>query len=239
MSRLTTQVFNCIKDYKLIEPNDKIMVGLSGGKDSFALLRLLSLLKKSIGFELFACHVTLRKKVEISYLNMLESFCNNLEIPLFIRKTDILDYIENHKLKKDICFLCAHYRRKELFLEMEKQKIYKIALGHHRNDAIETFLMNIFYSAQTCTMMPKQSLFREKITLIRPLYTTNEKQILSYVKTNNIPVFEYNCGNSKISKRKEIKDMIANLTSENSKIEYNIFNSMHNINLDYLPKKEK
>jgi tRNA 2-thiocytidine biosynthesis protein TtcA len=214
------------------------MVGISGGKDSFSLLRILSLLRKAISFELFACHVTLRKEFESDKEKILRSVCGELDIPLYIRKTDILDYIESHRLKKDICFLCSHYRRKELFLEMEERGLTKIALGHHRNDAIETFLMNIFYSAQTCTMMPRQTLFREKITLIRPFYTTTEKQIISYSNTNNIPVFEYNCGNSKISKRKEVKDLIADLSSVNSKVEYNIFNSMHNINLDYLPVKK-
>ncbi|MFA7577422.1 MAG: ATP-binding protein [Candidatus Muiribacteriota bacterium] len=236
MASITTDVYNCIQKYELIKENDNIAVGISGGKDSATLLHVLGLLKKKLKINLTAIHIIPRKNYEQEKIDKINMLCEKIDVPVIMVNTNILDYIEELKLKKDICFLCAQMRRKELFLTMSEKKIYKLALGHHRNDAIETFMMNIFYSAQVCTMMPKQSLFRGKIEIIRPLYTVREKRIESYSKTNELPVFGYCCMQSEISKRKEMKDMIAYLSEKNPKVEYNIFNSMHNINLDYLPK---
>ncbi|MGM0607611.1 MAG: tRNA lysidine(34) synthetase TilS [Candidatus Muiribacteriota bacterium] len=237
MASISREVYNTIQKYSLIDENDKIALGLSGGKDSFALLSLLSPLRKKLKFEIKAFHVIPRKKYNKKDIDNMKKFCDEQSVELIIKETNIIDYIEGLNLKKDICFLCAHHRRKELFLLMEKYKLEKIALGHHRNDAIETFIMNIFYSGQTCTMMPIQSLFRGKINLIRPLYTLPEKRIKSYVGKNNIPVFDYKCHKSGNSKRNEVKEIIKEVALSNKRVEYNIFNSMHNVNLDYLPLK--
>ncbi len=235
MARLSKQVFNCIKKYSLIEKGDKVAVGVSGGKDSMSLLSLIHPFREKLGFSLTAIHITLREEHPSEWIKELKLFCKNKEIELIIKKTNILDYLDRLKLKKDVCFLCAHNRRKEIFLKMQELGIDKLALGHHKDDAIETFLMNIFYSSQTCTMMPKQSLFKGKIKLIRPLYTTKEKSLISYSERHKIPVFDYGCSNSCESKRFHVKQFLKTLEKDNRRVPANIFRAMHNINLEYLP----
>jgi tRNA 2-thiocytidine biosynthesis protein TtcA len=232
---ISKRVFNCIKDYGLIKKGDSVAVGISGGKDSLALFYFLSKFRKSLDFDLTAVHIIPKKNYDKEKVKKLRDFIEKENVEFYVKETNILDYLERLNLKKDICFLCAHYRRKELFLFMEEKKIKKLALGHHMDDAIETFLMNIFYSAQTCTMMPKQSLFKGKIEIIRPFYTTSEKKIISFVNKRNIPIVNYSCGQDKINKRNEVKKIINMLQKDNKLVKYNIFKAMHNINLEYLP----
>jgi len=235
MARLSKQVFNCIRKYSLIREGDKVAVGISGGKDSMSLLSLIEPFREKLGFSLAAIHIILREKYPEKRLDDMKDFCEEKDIELIIKKTNILDYLDRLNLKKDICFLCAHNRRKEIFLKMQEHGINKLALGHHKDDAIETFLMNIFYSSQTCTMMPMQSLFKGKIELIRPLYTTKEASLKSYSRKNNMPVFDYGCANSCQSKRFQVKQLLKKLEKDNRRVPANIFRAMHNINLEYLP----
>lgn len=121
MGRLSKTFFNCIKDYSLIEPGDKIIIGLSGGKDSYALLHFLAPLRKKLQFDLYAAHILMREKNNQDRIKKIKDFCEKYEVEVFIKPTNILDYIEGLGLKKDICFLCAHHRRKELFMMMEEK----------------------------------------------------------------------------------------------------------------------
>ncbi len=223
-----------IHRYGLIQEGDRILVGVSGGKDSLTLLHLLYERRKRvpIHYELIPIHIDLG--FESSRSEALREFFESKGLSYHIELTDIGRRANGSENRENPCFLCAWERRKRLFHLAHHFKCNKIALGHHKDDIIETFLLNIFYSAEISTMLPLQSLFRGKITLIRPLALIEEKKIERFAKQMNLPFGPSGCPASGKTKRKEIKELIELLERKNQKIRGNIFRSLSNIKLDYL-----
>jgi len=227
-----------IHQYGLIADGDRIMVGVSGGKDSLTLFHLLNERRKrvSIHYELVPVHIDLGFGSDRS--KILKEFFESKGLFYHIEQTDIGRRANSSENRENPCFLCAWERRKRLFHLAHHFKCNKIALGHHKDDIIETFLLNIFYSAEISTMLPIQSLFRGKITLIRPLALIEEKKIERFAKQMNLPFGPSGCPVSGRTKRKEIKELIEGLEKKNRKIRGNIFRSLSNIKMEYLlPKK--
>ena len=227
-----------IHQYGLIADGDRIMVGVSGGKDSLTLFHLLNERRKrvSIHYELVPVHIDLGFGSDRS--KILKEFFESKGLFYHIEQTDIGRRANSSENRENPCFLCAWERRKRLFHLAHHFKCNKIALGHHKDDIIETFLLNIFYSAEISTMLPIQSLFRGKITLIRPLALIEEKKIERFAKQMNLPFGPSGCPVSGKTKRKEIKELIEGLEKKNRKIRGNIFRSLSNIKMEYLlPKK--
>jgi len=227
-----------IHQYGLIADGDRIMVGVSGGKDSLTLFHLLNERRKrvSIHYELVPVHIDLGFGSDRS--KILKEFFESKGLFYHIEQTNIGRRANSSENRENPCFLCAWERRKRLFHLAHHFKCNKIALGHHKDDIIETFLLNIFYSAEISTMLPIQSLFRGKITLIRPLALIEEKTIERFAKQMNLPFGPSGCPVSGKTKRKEIKELIEGLEKKNRKIRGNIFRSLSNIKMEYLlPKK--
>ncbi|MGQ9636699.1 MAG: tRNA lysidine(34) synthetase [Thermodesulfobacteriota bacterium] len=223
-----------IHRFGLIQDKDRILVGVSGGKDSLTLLHLLHERKKRvpIQYELIPIHIDLgfgSKRAEI-----LKEFFNTQGLPYYIEFTDIGKKANSPENRENPCFLCSWKRRKTLFQLAHRFKCNKIALGHHKDDIIETLLLNIFYSAEISTMLPLQPLFKGKITLIRPLALIEERQIERFAKEKGLPFGPSGCPVSGQTKRKEIKDLLRILEKTNPNIKGNIFRSLSNIKLDYL-----
>lgn len=230
-----------VNEFGLVKDGDKIAIAISGGKDSLLLYKLFQRLKKDKrrNFEFRAVNLNPGFKKE-----NLDNFKNNLlklDIDCEIFDTNIWK-IANEKAKDYPCFLCAKMRRGILYKKVEEYGYNKLALGHHFDDVIETTLINIFYSGSVKTMTPEVDSTSGKLKVIRPLIYVEEKDIINYTKKNGI--LAMNCGctieaGKTSSKRKEVKDLLSDLEEKHPGIKKSVFNSMRNINLNYVYGYEK
>jgi len=228
-----------IHRYGMVQDGDRILVGVSGGKDSLTLLTLLSERAKRvpIHYELFAVHVDLG--FQSSGADMLTEFFEAKKIAYHIDPTRIAELANGPDNRENPCFLCSWERRKRLFHLAQDFKCNKIALGHHKDDIIETFLLNVFYSAEISAMLPLQTLFKGKMTLIRPLALIEEKKIERFAKEMGLPYFPCGCPASEKSKRRKVKELLNELDKENRQVKGNIFRSLSNIKIDYLLQEKE
>ena len=229
-----------VKDYKLINENDKVMVCISGGKDSFLLAKCVQELQKHGGIPFEVSYVCMNPGYnEINKKKILEN-AKILNINLEMFDSDIFD-VANSLNEKSPCYMCARMRRGHLYNKAKELGCNKIALGHHFDDVIETTLLSMFYGSEVKTMLPKlHSENFQGLELIRPLYLVKEYSIISWAKYNNLEFINCACkftekvsnSDESISKRKEMKELIKHLRELNSDIDYNIFKSLDNINLN-------
>jgi tRNA 2-thiocytidine biosynthesis protein TtcA len=229
-----------IHRYGMIGDGDRILVGVSGGKDSLTLLTLLHERSRRvpIHYEIIPVHIDLG--FESDRGRILESLFKEWNLNYRIEATHIGWKAHSAENRENPCFLCSWERRKLTFHLAKKLGCNKIALGHHKDDIIETLLLNIFYSAEISTMLPVQALFQGKITLIRPLALIEERKIERFAQERALPVGSSGCPSSGRTKRREMKTLIENLMKENRRVKGNIFRSLSNIKLDYtLMKWEK
>lgn len=222
-----------IHGYGLIQEGDRILVGVSGGKDSLTLLHLLHERSKRvpIHYELMPVYIDLG--FGSGRADVLRNFFETKGLPYHIEFTDIGRRANSPENRENPCFLCSWERRKRLFRLAHRFKCNKIALGHHKDDIIETLLLNIFYSAEISTMLPLQTLFKGKITLIRPLTLLEEKKIERFAQETALPFGPSGCPSSGKTKRKVVKDLIEGLSRKDRRIKGNIFRALSNIKWDY------
>jgi len=227
-----------IRDYNLIQDNDKIMVCISGGKDSFLMAKCFQEILRH-GKIRFNCHyVVMNPGYTKEHLEEIKNNAKLLNIPIEIFNSDIFESVDVMKAKSP-CYMCARMRRGHLYNKAQELGCNKIALGHHFDDVIETNLLSMLYGAEIKTMMPKLHSENFKgLELIRPMYLIKEDDIISWSIYNNLKFLNCACKmtiNDNIdeekSKRKEIKKLIKDLRQKNPYIEFNIFKSMENINL--------
>ncbi len=228
---LLKQVGKALYDYKMIDTEDKILVGISGGKDSLSLLRLLMIKRQQIPFDftIFPVHVDFGFLPD--YTEELEKYLKTFGIEYHIEKTTLP---EKKDPKLSHCFWCSWNRRKILFKLAEKYNCKKIAFAHHLDDIVETFLMNLFYYGEISTMPPKISMFNGKLFIIRPLVYIKEKAIIEYVKEAKIPYDSFICPFFDNSRRKYIEELIVELEKKCPYVKLNIFRSMKRIQYEYL-----
>ena len=228
-----------VETYKLIEENDKIMVCISGGKDSFLLAKCVQELIKHEKINFDACYVVMDPGYNEKNKELIISNAKKLNVPIEIFKSEIFDIVST--VDKSPCYLCARMRRGYLYSKAQELGCNKIALGHHFDDVIETTLLSMFYGSEVKTMMPKlHSDNFEGIELIRPMYLVKEESIISWAKSNRLTFLNCACkftenlkyNDNTSSKREEIKSLINDLRKINKNIDYNIFKSMDNINLN-------
>jgi len=220
----------------MIADGDRILVGLSGGKDSFTLLWMLMerLERIPINYELAAAYID--PGFEEGFSEPLAEYWNKTGVQLKIEHTDHGILAHSSQNRENPCFLCARLRRKRLFEIADELGCNKLALGHHKEDIIETLFMNICYAGEISTMMPAQSFFQGKFTLIRPLAFVDEDVIRRFAGENGCPDFINPCPSAKVSKRQEIKGLLQRLYRSNRKIKGNIFRAMSHVKTDYLLK---
>ena len=234
-----SKFIKAIKDYKLIEENDKVMVCISGGKDSFLLAKCIQELIRHGMVPFEAKFVVMNPGYKEDNIKRIEENAKLMNIPIEIFTTDI--FAVSTKLNEENpCYMCARMRRGHLYNKAQELGCNKIALGHHFNDVIETTLLSMFYGAEIKTMLPKLHSDNFKgIDLIRPLYLVKEEAIISWKNYNELTFLNCACTftekSSKLEgygKRKEIKELISILKKNNSDIEHNIFKALDNINLE-------
>jgi len=227
-------VGKAIHDWGMIEDQDRILVGLSGGKDSLTLLQFLFSLQKRapVTFDIIPVHVD--PGFEDSFVKELDDYVGTNFYPLRIEYTDFGVRAHSKENRENPCFLCARLRRNRLFEIAKELNCKKIALGHNKDDIIETLFINMFYAGKIGTMKPRQSFFNGKLDIIRPLAYVEKKDIVSFSKKNGFPEFVNNCPSANLTKRGEIRQMLENLYKQNKHIKGNIFRAMGNVASDYL-----
>lgn len=230
---LIKKVGKTIKKYGMIEEGDRILVGVSGGKDSLTLLKILN---DRRGFypnkyEILALHVVSNLNCEgLMDPDVIETYFKKNRYPYKIVRMDI----ESSK-KGFGSYWCSRNRRRVLF-EMANQLGYnKIALGHHRNDVIETMLLNMFYHAELSTMLPVQRLFDGKLTIIRPLYNMPESDTRKFSKIYDLPAVQCRCPIERETKREMFKRIVNEVEKVHRKAGVNALRSLENVNEAYLP----
>lgn len=229
-----------VQEYELIKENDKIMVCISGGKDSFLLAKCIEELIRHGKFYFEAKYVVMDPGYSEEHRKSILNTSKELNLDIEIFKSDIFDSVINMKADSP-CYMCARMRRGCLYSKAKELGCNKIALGHHFNDVIETVLLSMFYGSEIKTMLPKlHSDNFEGLELIRPLYLVKEEDIIAWMNYNNLKFINCACRLTediadvdKInSKRKEIKLLISALLKTNPNVDNNIFKAISNVNVD-------
>jgi len=222
--------------YDMIHDGDRILVGVSGGKDSLTLAWMLKerQTRIPIRYELFP--VFIDPGFEDGFDKSLQRYCKDLGLSLRVEFTDYGIVGHGPENRENPCFLCSRLRRKRLFEVAAELGCRKIALGHNKDDIIETLFVNMCFAGEISTMMPSQSFFQNKYTIIRPLAFADEDVIRRFAREQAFPDFVNPCPSAGNSKRQEIKTLLHRLYRGNRKIKGNIFRSMSHVNADYLLK---
>jgi len=219
---------------KMIGDGDHVMVAVSGGKDSLALLWLLRERIKRIPIEYKVTAVHVDPGFGADSAAQMESFFLAQGFEHRVIRSDIGPKAHGPENRENPCFLCSRLRRKLLFELAAELGCNRIAFGHHKDDLIETFFLNVFYGAAISTMLPVQELFGGKLTLIRPLYLIDEDLLQRYAKFMDWSEIDMGCPTAGSSKREQIKNMLKEFYRSNRKVKGNIFHAMHNVNDEYL-----
>lgn len=234
-----SRFIKAVKDYELIEENDKIMVCISGGKDSFLLAKCIQEILRHGRIHFDAKYVVMNPGYNEANKEQILKNAKLLNIPIEMFETDIFDYV-NTLEEGNPCYLCARMRRGHLYNKAQELGCNKIALGHHFDDVVETTLLSMFYGAEIKTMMPKLHSDNFKgLELIRPLYLVKESSILAWKNFNALTFlncacrFTENCSvvDDGTSKRLEMKKLVNELRKEGKDIDDNIMKSISNVNM--------
>jgi tRNA(Ile)-lysidine synthetase-like protein len=216
MQQLLGQMRLAVDKYNMIDENDKIAIGVSGGKDSMVLLTLMANLKKFYPkkFDLHAIVIDpCFKNIETDY-SKLFNFCESLNISISVKRTDLYSIIFETRKEKNPCSLCARMRRGMLHDLTKEHGCNKIALGHHLDDAVETYYMNLFEGGRIASFSPVTYLSRKDIYMIRPLVLSEENKITNLAKKLNLPITKSMCPVDKKTNRQRTKELIVSLSKE-------------------------
>ena len=230
MQKLMGLVRRCMDDYDMIKPGDRIAVGVSGGKDSLVLLVLLAGLKKYFNkpFELET--ITIDMGLGMDY-SAIQTLCDQWEVPYTIIPTEIAPIIFDHRKEKNPCSMGSKMRRGALNQAILDKGFNKLALGHHYDDAVETFMMSLLFEGRISCFQPVTDLDRTGIIQIRPMLYIHEKTVDSFAARQNLPVLENRCPVDKETKREEIKQLIFNLSATYPDLKERIFGAMQRLPL--------
>lgn len=246
MQKMLGYMRKAIQEYDLISDGDVIGVGVSGGKDSIVLLRGLALLRRFIGIDYRLVSITLDPQFSgiAGDYSAIAEMCNELDVECHIIPTHIGEIVFDVRKEPNPCSLCARMRRGALHDAAISYGCNKIALGHHFNDAIETFLMNLFNEGRIGCFSPKSYLSRKRITVIRPMVLAPESEIKKAARKNQLEIVKSKCPADGHTNREATKLFIAKMDKENSGFSERIFGAMCRANIDgfggvnYKPKNK-
>ena len=245
-ARLTRKFHKACADYSLLADGDRVLIGLSGGKDSLALVELLGRRAQIYKprFEVMALHVRVKERDYRTDVSYLEAFCKEAGVELVVRDVSIDEPLKGERLKvkgerlrENPCFLCSWYRRKALFNVAQELGCNKIAFGHHRDDVLETLLMNMIYQGAFATMPPMLQLEKMPLQIIRPLCLIDEADLVKYAAMKGYEKQEKLCPFEHVSARDSVKGLLAEIKALNPEAPDNIYAAMSNVKEAYLPSK--
>lgn len=234
--RLRGKFSKALKDYGMLSDGDKVLIGLSGGKDSLALVEFfaerMQIFKPKFTVE--AAHIIVKNVPYQSDIEYLKSYCEGYGIPLHIVETE---FDASTDKRKSPCFLCSWNRRKKLFETASESGCTKIALGHHQDDIIETLLMNLTFQGAFATMPPVLKMKKMDFSIIRPLCLIKESDIQHLADIREFRKQIKNCPYEEQSNRSDMKGILAELEKLNPNARHSIWGAMHNVQEEYLPSQ--
>ncbi|MGL5015121.1 MAG: ATP-binding protein [Bacteroidales bacterium] len=238
LRKLDAKLREAMDTYGLINDGDKILIGLSGGKDSLALVELLGRRKRVFKpkFEVYAAHITMSNINYEADIKYLKDHCEKYGIQ-FIH--GITEFDPESDKRKSPCFLCSWNRRKKLFDIAKELGCTKLALGHHKDDAVQTLIMNMTFQGAISTMPPKLKMDKFDMTIIRPLSLIHEIDLVELSKMHSYVSQKKACPYETTSYRSTIKSFVKQLEELNPHALDNIYASMQNLQVDYLPQAEQ
>jgi len=228
MQKMMGLVRRCVEDYTMIEKGETVAVGVSGGKDSLVLLQLLAGLREYSDFSLEAFTVDMGFGMDFGGI---QAFCESLHVPYHFVKTQIGPIIFDHRKEKNPCSMCAKMRRGALNQAILERGIRKIALGHHFDDAVETFVMSLIYEGRISCFQPVTDLDRTGVIQIRPMLYVHEKTVENFAQRQQLPVVTNRCPVDKNTKREEIKQLVFELSKTYPDLKDRIFGAMQRLPL--------
>lgn len=234
MRRILSHTRAAVDDYNMINDGDKIAVGVSGGKDSLMLLKALCELKRfySAQFQVVAITLDMRFNNEDGDFSEIKKMCDDYGIEYIIKPTDLYEIIFNIRKEPNPCSLCARMRRGILHEAAKEAGCNKIALGHHLDDAAETFLMNLLVESRVGCFAPVTYLSRRDLTMIRPLIYVREREVTAAAERLNLPVVKSGCPANENTKREEIKQLINELSARYGDVPERIIGAMQRGGID-------
>ncbi len=232
LQKLLTYIRKAIDDYHMIDVNDKIAVGISGGKDSLTLLYGLRRLKDfyPIPFELSA--ITVDLGFEQYDTALLSQYAKQLNIPYYVEKTEIASIVFDHKKEANPCSLCSRLRKGAFNERAKAIGCNKIAYAHHKDDVLESFLMSLLYEGRIHTFSPITRLERSELELIRPLIYVREGEVASFAREQELPISKNPCPADGITKRQEAKELICSLKTTVPDVKERIFSAIKGSGID-------
>ena len=213
--KLFSYVRRAVSDYNMIQSGDKIAIGISGGKDSLALLYALNGLRKFYPKSFDIVAITIDLNFGIQDLSKIEDFCNKMDVEYHVIKTDIADIVFNERKETNPCSLCAKMRKGSLNEFAKELGCNKIAYGHHKDDLIETMFLSLIYEGRFHCFSPVTYLDRMDLTVIRPLMYIPEMDIIGFANKYELPIAKSKCPVDGHTKREYVKNLVKHLNEEN------------------------
>ena len=234
MRKILSRTRAAVDDYNMIEQGDKIAVGVSGGKDSLMLLKALCELKRfySKEFAVVAITLDMRFNKEAGDYSAIKKMCEEYGVEYVVRPTDLYEIIFEVRKESNPCALCARMRRGMLHETAKEMGCNKIALGHHLDDAAETFLMNLLLESRVGCFAPVTYLSRRDITMIRPMIYVREREVEQASQRLSLPVVESKCPANEQTKREEIKKLISDLSAVYGDVPERIIGAIQRADID-------
>jgi tRNA 2-thiocytidine biosynthesis protein TtcA len=237
---LIHQVDSTLRKFRLLAPNDRVVVAISGGKDSLSLWVLMktSPLAKELNVQLFPVHINPQfpgKGGPTDLNRLIQYFRVQFQEELMVVSRDFGPTVAAMAQKENPCFFCSRRRRQALYETARDLGCNKIAFAHHKDDVMETFLLNIFYGHEISTMPPKFAVFGGMFTIIRPLYETDENQLEKFAGEQEFPILRSPCPHSGRTKREEMKQLIRRFSEDNPNVRHSLYRALFRVMPQYLP----
>lgn len=226
MQKLLSYVRRCVEDYDMIAPGDRIAVGVSGGKDSLALLAALAKLREFYPAPFTLEAITLDMGLPGMDFSPVSEYCRSIDVPYTVIETEVAHIIFDLRKEKNPCSMCAKMRRGALHNAMLDRGLTKIALGHHFDDAVETFFLSLFHEGRISCFQPVTFLDRTGITQIRPLLYCGEGFVRNMAEKLELPVVHNTCPADGYTQRQEVKELIAQLSVKYPRVKDYVFRAM-------------
>ena len=236
MKRLLSFIRRAVDDYGMIEEGDRIAVGVSGGKDSLVLLETLAQMRVFYPKKYEVVAITVDMGLPNMDFSAVKEFCDRIGVEYIVTKTDIARIIFDVRKESNPCSLCAKMRRGSLHAAAVEAGCNKVALGHHYDDAIETFMMNLFFEGRLGCFSPVSYLSNRKITLIRPLIYAQEKDVLYFTRKRSLPIVISPCPEDHATERENMKNLLGELERGNKGLKHRIFTAMCRSEIDGFKK---
>lgn len=231
MKKILSYTRRCVEDYEMIRAGDRVAVGVSGGKDSLALLTALARLRDFYPEPFTVEAVTIEMGMEGMDFSAVADYCRQLDVPYHRVQTEISHVVFDVRKEKNPCSLCAKMRRGTLHEALLERGLNKVALGHHYDDAVETFFLSLFYEGRISCFQPVTDLDRTGITQIRPLLYCSEGMIREASKRLAFPIVHNPCPANGHTKRQEVKDLILELQARYPHLKEYVFRGMQRLPL--------